>query len=87
MQDNAPSYAVHQTMEYLQQLDICEPWKRNCLVNSPDLNPIKNLWGILKQQVYEKGCQFRSKENFWQIIVKLSQNYIRDIQKLICSMD
>ena len=42
-----------------------DPWW--WLANSPDLNPIENLLGILKQQVYENECQFRNKKDLWQV--------------------
>ena len=33
--------------------------------NSPDLNPIENLWWIIKTQIYKKG-PFKSKEEIWE---------------------
>ena len=51
-QDNALSHTVHKTSEYLQKFSFCGPRKINWLVNSADLNPIENLWGILMQQVH-----------------------------------
>ena len=73
MQDNAPSHSAHKTTEYLQKLGFCGPRKMNWPVNSPGLNPIKNLWSILKLRVYENGRQFRSNDDLWQEIVNVSR--------------
>ena len=37
---------------------------------SPDLNPIKNLWGIVAQQVYSQGKQHDSKVSLTGAIMK-----------------
>ena len=37
--------------------------------SSPDLNPIENLWSILKQKIYEGGRQFASKQQLWEAIL------------------
>ena len=39
--------------------------------NSPDLNPIENFWGILKQQLYDKGKKYKSKSDLWEAIVMI----------------
>ena len=36
--------------------------------NSPDLNPIENLWSIIKQRVDADGKQYSSKDALWEAI-------------------
>ena len=54
---------------------------------SPDLNPIKNLWGIAARQVYGQGKQYDSKVSLTGAIMK-SQSEIDDqpVKSLIGSM-
>ena len=41
--------------------------------SSPDLNPIENLWSIIKQKIYEGGRQFTSKQQLWEAILTFWQ--------------
>ena len=65
MHDNAPSYAARYTREALTKFRF----KEACLMLwpecSPDLNPIKNFWSMLKRKVYEDGKQYSSKNCLW----------------------
>ena len=68
MQDNAPSHSARATKEYLASLGFKN---QNLMVwppNSPDLNPIENLWSIIKRKVYSDGKQFSSKTELWEAI-------------------
>ena len=55
---------------------------------SPDLNPIENLWSILKREVYSAGKQYSSKEDLWNAINTTAKGISSDtIKKLTSSMD
>ena len=56
--------------------------------SSPDLNPIENLWSILKQKIYESGRQFTSKQQLWEAVLTSCKDIQAEtIHKLTSSMD
>ena len=56
--------------------------------NSPDLNPIENMWSIIKRKVYANGKQFRSKNKLWNAIQAAAKEISTDeVLKLTSSMD
>lgn len=48
--------------------------------SSPDLNPIENLWSILKRKLYEGGWQFTYKQRLWQVILASSKEIQAEIK-------
>ena len=49
MQDNAPIYTAGNVKRFLEENDIpCLDWP----AQSPDLNPIENVWHYIKQQLH-----------------------------------
>ena len=88
MQDNAPAHRAHMTKDYLKKLGFCGPRIMDWPSNSPDLNPIENLWSIIKRGVYRNGRQYERKEDLWQEIVRVTGKILpAEIQKLTSSMD
>lgn len=67
MQDGASIHRAKNTKDWLQERNIpILEWP----ANSPDLNPIENLWGILVRAVYSSGRQFSTKEELKDEILK-----------------
>ena len=55
--------------------------------NSPDLNPIENIWGILLRRIYAENKQYQSKEELKQAIQQAWEDLDQEtIDNLILSM-
>ena len=57
-QDLAPAHSARSTMRWLRDHGIeVLPWP----VNSPDLNPIENLWGLMKRRMSKERASTQEK--------------------------
>lgn len=67
MQDGASIHRAKHTKQWLKERNIpILEWP----ANSPDLNPIENLWGILTRAVFANGRQFKTKDELKTEILK-----------------
>jgi len=88
MHDNAPAHSSRYTKGF-----ICENEQINLNVmewppNSPDLNPIENLWSAIKRKVYENGKQYNSIDSLWKKIKEAFRSVDKNqILKLTNSVD
>lgn len=88
MHDNAPSHAAKATGTFLASLGFKGESLMTWPPCSPDLNPIEQLWSILKREVYKGGQQFTSKEALWNKIVDVASTVTpSQIKKLTSSVD
>ena len=68
MQDNAPSHASKFTKSWLESQGFVGKAYMDWPANSCDLNPIENLWSLLKREIYIDGRQFNSKQDLWKAV-------------------
>jgi transposase len=83
MDDNAPSHRARIVSDMKERSDVefLDWWPPH----SPDLNPIENLWGILKERVRKRNP--RSREQLWDMAVEEWANFpFEIINSLVDSM-
>ena len=68
MRDNAPSHISEKTIEFIERAKINE--RKEWQVYSPDLNPIKNVWGLIKSQLMKKEINKKS-----ELIIEIKNAY------------
>ena len=63
VQDNAPCHKSAKTMAHFEKIgwDVL-----NLPLNSPDLNLIENIRGILSARVYKHGQRFNNNKKLWE---------------------
>jgi transposase len=88
MHVNAPSHAVKATTFFLHSLGFVNEKLIVWPPNSPDLNPIENLWSIIKRHVYGKSKQYSSKDDPWMAMKESSATIPKStIEKLTDSVN
>ena len=65
MHDNATLHAAKATTAFLKSLGFVNESRMIWPPNSPDFNPIENMWSIVKRHVYVNGKQYSSKNELW----------------------
>ena len=88
MHDNAPSHVARITTEYLESVFARHGKTMQWPAGSPNLNPIENLWSILKRKIYSRGRQYTSKDDLWNAVLTAAKEISSDeIECLTSSMD
>ena len=68
MHDNPPAHESRYTRVYLEDKEISHNKIMNWPPQSPELNPIENLWSTIKRRLYPAGKQYRSQGELWEAI-------------------
>ena len=84
-QDNAPAHKSKSTKLWLNKNGInVMKWPPF----SPDLNPIENIWSIIKFKLYKDNKKYTTLDELWERIVKEANSITKDeIKSLVSSVD
>jgi len=84
LMDQAPAHSANLTKKWLRQreVQVVKYWPSN----SPDLNPMENVWAWMKKQVYNKNARTlqQLKDAVHERWMQLPDWYC---SKLMCSME
>ena len=82
--DNAPCHTAKKVKNYLSRAGFrVLPWPSQ----SPDLNPIENLWALIKHDLYYKAPKASSLDELFEIIKGIWESFpLELIRKLVHSM-
>ena len=88
MHDGAPSHSAKKTVAFLEKNGFKDSRLMKWPSVSPDLNPIENLWAMIKRRLYVGGRQFTTKNELWEEIQTVSKSITsEEIINLVSSVD
>ena len=83
LQDNASSHGSRYSREWLASHHFVNDRIMACQAVSPHINPIENLWSMLKKELYKKGKQYCTCDELWKAICdagkRVDREYIRNL--------